>query len=747
MEQFETKARARITGFTAALFVAIASLAFLATIPFLPNSPVLPLIVALGLGALSFRNRGVAVTAMYLLVFVAILWQMIGFGFFQLLRAGVGGAVLAAMILPLFLFVSKRVELTSMSIGVLCVALMFTPAYFVSIPLIAATATVTGFASLEALSGTFIMFLAPFLMLENAIYFVTVPSASAPIIFGQLSYLSQNFRPALPGLNLFLTSLPGNLISPRAQAVSVFLAQDWAVLIIPLLLMGVVILASSIVGSLASRWLTNFGKLREWDWLRRVGSPLAVSLVVPLAFVLLIVPLSFPGSGGFQTSLTNDQSHFQLALMVASSVLLGGAFVARESLARRLEGAELGRDRVLGLLRECKDGISRFRTELEEVKGSVPTLSLVAEENSLSEFVSYLGDVERQVGVAGEESLSQWTSYMEASVLPKLRRSEETLVNGVLNELRSLGAVIRTVNSNLTDASAPMLYSEIPEAPWENTVQEAVELYGSATTKIVEETKRLFDSYKSNYEAFAKLTDMHETSIPMGPLALLNSHEYVTAMRLVSEEYWLGFHLRYSEELESKKGVLAVQLERLEALLQEDQLTTVSRIIRSVAEAKPTDSVALLRTIEELRSFLDSVLSWLGSGPELVEKTLLSIGPKSSKVVTFLTTRHMDEVLVLKKELARTGAGIERLAEFIKAAISVLGSQVAAWKSDQENLVVLAHYPLARKVIGRMLAERNEVGTSALPYERRTAEVYERLYALEHPGVGYDEQKGVLRSA
>jgi len=79
------------------------------------------------LGALSLRNRGISIATLYLLVYFSVLWQMIGFGFFQLLSAGVGIAVLLALAVPLLTFMSKRVELSSMALAVLSVSLMLTP--------------------------------------------------------------------------------------------------------------------------------------------------------------------------------------------------------------------------------------------------------------------------------------------------------------------------------------------------------------------------------------------------------------------------------------------------------------------------------------------------------------------------------------------------------------------------------------------------------------------------------------------
>jgi hypothetical protein len=746
MEQHETRARAQVTEYTASLFIVLASFAFLDVVPFLPGAPIFPLLVALGLGALSMKNRGASIAALYLLVFFTVLWQMIGFGFFQLLRAGVGVAFLVIMALPLLAYVYKRVELTSMSIAILCVALMFTPAYYVSIPLIAAAATVTGFASIWALSITFILFLAPFLLLENALYFVTSPNASTPIIFGQLVNLSHNLTPPLPSLNLFLTSLPSNLMSVHAAAVSGYLAHNWDLLVVPLFLMGIVILTASLAGGLTRSMLDRFAKLHDWEGMKKLGSPLVVSLVVPAVFVILIVPLS--ASGGFQTSLTNDTSHLQLTLMVGASVVLGAVFVARESLVRRLEGVEVGSEKVVSLLQECETKMDQVRRYVTEVSGKVPSLTTSSEGMALSEQASYIADVRKRVDDAGPESLTQWTDHIEKSILPNLDGALERLKTGVMNELNNLASVVITVNDHLQEAGVPTRYPPAPGVSRDSPLRDVVKAYESAIQDVRLTTVALFSSYQASRAAFDGMMNLQEVSVPVGPSALLDQGDFVTAMRLVSEEYWLGFHLRYAEELTTKTRALAETLARLVVFFRGEQARVLDSIQTAMTRARPADSVALMGRLKVLHDLLVSFIIDLKEGPELVGKTMESFDPKVVKALGFQTISRIDGILALGRELKGTQLTLDGLTKFVNSAVPVLQSYMAELAADRENLLALAHYPLARRVIERMLSEQSRLSADNLPYERRTANLYARMYASENPTVRYDEGEEVLaRSA
>ena len=744
MEQFETKARARITEYTASGFVFLAALVFFTSVPFLPDSPVVPGLVGLALAGVSMKNRGAAVASLYLLVFIATLWQMIGFGFFQLLRAGVGVAVLVAMIAPLFFFYSRKVELTSMSIGVLCVSLLFTPAYFVSVPLIAASAAVTGFASLEAISLSFVLFAFPFLLLDNALYFLTTSHASTPIAFAQLTYLSQNLRPPLPGLNLFLNALPHGYISPLAPEVSSFLTSNWELLVVPLFLIGLTIILSSSVGGLARRFLKGFAAMREWKNWDRLWNPIAVSLIVPAVFIVLIISLSLPGAGDFQTGLTGDATHIQIALTLASAAVLGLAFVGREFLVVRLEGVEVNRTKVLNLVTEARTAMEAAKAEVAQIQKNIPVVNTSLEEHTLTEQASYVNDVQRRAKDAGIDTLYQWGEHLEKSVLPSLMDAKTRLKAEVLNEFSTLRGVVEAVNGHLKEALAPQRYTSIPEIESGIPLDDLTELYQLSAKRIEDETSLLFSDYSSTLEALNRLLELKGVTIPVSPDPLLESHDYVTAMRLVSEDYWLNFHLRYTEELQEKLAPFIEQMSRLSASLETRDSAQVGEILAKVQNRTPADSVMLLGKVEEMKDFLSLLLTRLAEYPETTRKTIESINPAASEILTFQTARRKDELLAVEEELHAREFGIQGLTKIIGDAIPVVSGQASAMASDREGMIILAHYPAARRGIRRALSGGKAVSVEQLPYEKQTAAIFLRLYAAEVPSAKYDESGGVL---
>jgi hypothetical protein len=746
MDRVESRPRARVTSYTSALIIAVAASVYLVVVPFLPAAPVVPILAGVGLGALSLRNRGVAIATLYLLVYFSILWQMIGFGFFQLLSAGVGIAVLLAMALPLLPFLTKRVELSSMALAVLAVALMLTPAYFVSIPLIAAAAlTFGGFASLEALSATFILFLTPFLLLENALYFTTTSGATTPIIFGQFSLLAQNMRPPLPGLNIILTGLPAHYLSQHALPVSTWLSESSSVLLIPMVILGIILIASASIGGLTRNAVEKFERTREMTGrLRLVLAPLVVAAITPIAFILLLTILSRPESGGFQTSLSNDPSHVAI-YMLGTSFLLTTSFIGRESLILRLESVQVASEELDELMKSCEDRMKKAQGLLETVSKQVPSMNVSGERRAMAEYATYLADVRRQVYGASAALIAQFRSQIEATVLKPLSDQPDLLRRRVASEIRGLISATATANNHLEEAKVPILYPEVLPVDDATPLESLIASYEVAVAAVKEVTRQLSDLYTKELSSMEVLMGQDEVGAPVNATVLLESNEFTQSMRLVAEEYWLNFHLRWAETVDQRKAALLERTHALVEVVSDEERKRVVEAEKVVEVARPSNSSTTLESLVDLRGILGEVVNRAASGADRVGKMLESLDLRSLKTVRFETINRLGEVVELKKRLADLGVSFDALTRFLGGAVVVLRSQSDAWRSDHDNMVILAQYPLAKKIIERMLTDGKGLSISKMPYQKRVAALYAELYASGNPGLEYDENAEELK--
>ena len=123
---------------------------------------------------------------------------------------------------------------------------------------------------------------------------------------------------------------------------------------------------------------------------------------------------------------------------------------------------------------------------------------------------------------------------------------------------------------------------------------------------------------------------------------------------------------------------------------------------------------------------------------------LESLELKSVRTLRFETVNRLGEVVALKKRFETVGASFDSLTKFLETATGVLRSQAEAWKTDRDNLVVLAQYPLAKKMIGKLLSNQPTLALTKLPYQRKAAALYSQLYATGRPDVEYDEEGEIL---
>jgi hypothetical protein len=240
------------------------------------------------------------------------------------------------------------------------------------------------------------------------------------------------------------------------------------------------------------------------------------------------------------------------------------------------------------------------------------------------------------------------------------------------------------------------------------------------------------------------LMGQEEVTPPVSASMLLDSNDFVGAMRLVAEEYWLNFHLRWAEPLDQKKSALLRRMKDLDSAVSVVERARLGAVETVVAAGRPANSAATLASLRELRALLEAIVTGTATGADRVGQMLESLELRSAMGLKFETVNRLSEVLELKKKLVDVGPSFDSLTRFLENATGVLKSQAAAWKGDRDNLVVLAQYPLAKKIIKKMLDEQPTLPLAKLPFQKRAAAMYAQLYATGSVDVEYDEERESL---
>jgi hypothetical protein len=745
----QSGARTRVNTYTTSPIVALASFSFMTLVPFLPGEPLLPLLISVGLGIYSLRNPKWASRILCTLVFFSILWQLIGFGLMdsRLYGSSMGLASLGTVVSIILIIVllvsllSANMEPTSMALAILAVALMLTPQYYLSIAMIVAAAAIGGLLSIGPVSTTFIATLSPLLIIENAIYYASHSRYTPPIIFSQLTNLAENRIPSLPGLNIFLTGLnPNNYLSRFSKDfVQFVLSGSVYILVVPVVMLGIVFSSSASIAGIVNSALNRLSVFERTNRILRIISPFVASIVAPIAFFLLITSLSPPNIGGYQTSLPSDSVY-----MVSGSLLLGGLFTAREFLIQKLEHAERAKARLRILLEQGRSGVQRALEAVDKIVKGAPTVDLGTERKALNEYSSHIADIERGIQTASYDTLIGWIDELEKQFLPFLGNLPETFRLRMLNELNTLTSLTSTFNSILQESGVQARFPEFGALSGQMSLDDALQTYHKTILNIREAATKLFDEYVSATNSFNILMDRGAITPPVNPIYLFDSYDYLTGMKLLAEEYWLSFHISYNQELESKVKTLSSNLTQLVEMCDDELSTKVAHVLKSVGNVRPADSTYVLQKMMELQALLATVVDTALDQAEQLERLIKTFTSTSADLIHFEVIGQSTKLQVLKDELKNMKPTFGNLLNFAQTITSSLGDQAERRRKDENNLIVMSQYSVAKKVIEHLIQDRDVLEISDLPFLHEAAVIFAKLYSMTNPSVRYDDTNEVL---
>jgi hypothetical protein len=741
-----SRARTTANNYTFTALIAVAAFVFLDTVPFLPTSdtsPVLPVLVAGGLALLSLRRRRTALGVLYGLVLLTILWQWLGFGLVQLAGVGGGNGLIALTLLLLALnLVNLRIEPTSMALAILAVPLMITPYYYLSIPLIVAAAILGGVKSVAPLTTTFVFTLLPFLEIDNALYFIRVGATktapTAPILFSQLSDFAANIRPPLSGFNIALTGSPQSLLYPGAGQVANFLANGFPTLVIPFLVFSLVFGASTSLAGLLNTIIGKFKAFERMQKIMRLGSPVFTSVVTSAIFVALLAYLSPVSLGGYVTGLTQDPS--VPLLIVAASVVLGIVIAGREYFVEILETRELARDQLLALASQATKSITEVVGNLDSVSSRVPSLDLSGERATIEEYRSFIADVVKGVETANYQTLSKWIKELQVKIIPGTTNNiPENLRIKVVTEVNTLVSLANTYNASLIEAKSDAIFPELRPLSGETAMEPAVLTYANTVDRISRSGEGIFASFVQTSDACNTLLGRERTEPPMDPASLFAAHDYSTGMKLLAQEYWLGFHIAREAEFSAKAGEVKVLMLQLEKTLRPTETARIAALLDIISTAPPAKSPMVLEKANELLAVLGQEVGGAKKEIEELEAMMKDLTPAALRVGDFEATNWMGPIGRLEEQLAKVKPVFDEIVAYVKDAIPVLESLREAQRRDESKLVIISQYQTARHELDAALAGKSTVGLAELPFQIEAARIFAKIYASSNRAARYNE--------
>lgn len=745
----QSEARKKVNRYTSAPIIAVSTISFLSIVSFIPGPPVVPILLAVGLALLSLRKPDWATSILSILAFLAILWQLLGFGFAEILTKSPVGTAFGVFLIGAAVasLISSRLEPSSVALAILAAALMLTPQYYLSVALIIAAVAIAGLSSIGPISVTYILAMTPLLIIENAIYYRTSVFAviNGPIIFAQLSNLASNLREPLPGLNIFFTPptpSPSPIYTDALR--SFFMSNDIFDMSVPLILLAIVFSASVSIAGVINSILNRFSVFERTSKLLKTISPFVASLVTPLGFVLLITMLSGRTVGGYVTGLTRYP--MDSLYLVSGSLLLGGLFTLRELYVQRLERVEKARNQLLSLLQRARKGTEGAKQTIDRIVKQAPTVDVIAERTGLEEHLSYIEDIEKGIETSSYDSLNKWIARVEEEVVPFTESIPERGRLKVLNELSTIFSLATTFNSSLEESRVRLKFPEItaPTSISENLdLGVALQAYERSISSIKETATKLFDLYISTTDSYNTLMN-RELTPPVNPLYLFDSYDYITGMKLLSNEYWLNFHVSNKQELEAKIAALVASLVRLSEISNNEDTIKIDQIIGSTSNRSPADSTLLLGEVMKLQNLLEKTAEAELTEIDQLQRIIKTFSADATSVINFESIDQSQHLRILRDEVRSARPSIESLTNIVTRVKSTLTDQRDRKRNDEHNMILLSQYLIAKKVISQMLTRDGQVEITQMPFQREAASIYLRLYSVKDRSLKYDDENEVL---
>ncbi len=283
------------------------------------------------------------------------------------------------------------------------------------------------------------------------------------------------------------------------------------------------------------------------------------------------------------------------------------------------------------------------------------------------------------------------------------------------------------------------------DVPDQSQLDEVLQIYQRAVNLIEKTTTALFDHYVESIRAYSELMLVEEVTPPISPASLLASRDYVTAMKLVSDDYWLNFHIRESEKYSEKLRTFLDAESKIASVSSEEDPERLTRLVSMSVDTTPSGAPLMLENVSRVIEFLRDTIARAIDEIETVKKLVATVDPSFSNVLKLNTTGILDELLATQSVIRGAKPDFNDAISLSIEALPILLVLSEYRKMDSESLVVIAQYPVAVRLLHRLFDENREVvRTSELPFQRDVSKFFVRSFAASNRSYSYNEEREEL---
>ena len=796
-----TSARVLADRISVSLIITLSSLIFMISVPFLPSdtpsgkstSFALALLISIGLGVLSYFGKEIiSASILWLIALLSILWHMFNIGLLvfidpRLMPRYFAFSLLLSVILMLIvvsLLAAMRNSL-AFSVSVFALALTLTPFYYIAIPIMILPILLRRNNMVIPLVFPLIGMLTPFLVAENSLsiskagqpgqitweYLKGFAAEYRPNVFTHMIGVADIIReigplPAIDPASLFVLLVDKYLSYLKAAQHVIGVSQppqQGAEILTPVftgiigggelasivvsklttavIALGVIIAISSLVSAYIPSILRRLPTLEEKTGLLSIIEPTIVMILGSSVFYILLALLSPP--------LRLDSSLLRRPLdvfaMIMISGIIGGALSAKEYLVIRAEDIERTRSRIMEKIAMLEGIIKSVSGELGSARASTG-LEFKEEEAYIADAMIYISEARSRVGVVGLSILRSIEEGID-DYLDRVQKIQGSVKNKILNSLSMLAAIAQRGNNQLESIGIGRVFPDPDEVSISEKIEKIVGVYNSYVFNLRASLEKIYSLYIRAIDSLSALLPGDVIAKPAtSPLSLYDLGSRGEALSLtidlwirLGEIYWdrvrqgIEEVRRYLGEI---SGNLDPTLASRASKISEDLSGILSRGVASAPEIQPI--------LSEIASLASDIAGGIRSDIEYIEDLAKDLSPEALRVLRFSVFQELGDVERISSMVRDFNGSILSAIEILRSLSTIVKTHRIAMRQDEEKILLLIAYPIARSFLDEQLSIRGSVYITELPFSPQASAIYAKIYSETNRGVQYIEHMGVV---
>jgi len=505
--------------------------------------------------------------------------------------------------------------------------------------------------------------------------------------------------------------------------------------------LGVIIAISSLVSAYIPSILRRLPTLEEKTGLLSIIEPTIVMILGSSVFYILLASLSPP--------LRLDSSLLRRPLdvfaMIMISGIIGGALSAKEYLVIRAEDIERTRSRIMEKIAMLEGIIKSVSGELGSARASTG-LEFKEEEAYIADAMIYISEARSRVGVVGLSILRSIEERID-DYLDRVQKIQGSVKNKILNSLSMLAAIAQRGNNQLESIGIGRVFPDPDEVSISEKIEKIVGVYNSYVFNLRASLEKIYSLYIRAIDSLSALLPGDVIAKPAtSPLSLYDLGSRGEALSLtidlwirLGEIYWD----RVRQGIEEVRRYLGEISDNLDPTLasraskiSEDLSGILSRGVASAPEIQPI--------LSEIASLASDIAGGIRSDIEYIEDLAKDLSPEALRVLRFSVFQELGDVERISSMVRDFNGSILSAIEILRSLSTIVKTHRIAMRQDEEKILLLIAYPIARSFLDEQLSIRGNVYITELPFSPQASAIYAKIYSETNRGVQYIEHMGVV---